>query len=222
MTWLWRRLHYLCLLPLNTEMKKGAGNIEGKTFAWWSEMEYEFQRYYDVINVVHLRFPELLPLSRAQLQSVAFARSQTPSPTGHSNNPHQSNLVLTGVRWKRINKEKGKEETKPKKKLVKQKESKEERDGSKKTEAVKGKTKDRTEETEKKNDTPKLNKTETGNGNNTRKESSPISPSIHSDAFRSSTSSTSPKITKEEKSNIKRWTSDIDDEIHQCYSFGAT
>ncbi|KAF8816115.1 hypothetical protein BYT27DRAFT_6476430 [Phlegmacium glaucopus] len=213
------------LVPTSTQYgdEEGIGNIEGKTFAWWSEMKDGFQEYYDVINVVHLRFPELLPLSSVAWQSVALARSQTPSSAGHSNIPHQSNPVLTGVSesganghgkcgclgsfrlgWKRVDKEKKEEERKPRKKLVKRKQSREKRDGNKKMEEVKGKTNDRTEETEEKtNGTPKLNETETGNGNNTSKESSQNSSSIHSDSSRSSTSSTSPNLTKEEKPDTK-------------------
>jgi len=147
-------------------------------------------------------------LSSAAWQSVALARSQTPSSTEHSNNRHQSpsNPVLAGVKgsgtkergkggrlgtfrlgWKWADKEKKEEETKPKKKLIKRKKSKEKREGmeNSKTKEVTGNTKDEADE------------------NNTRKESSQSSSSIHSNPSMGSTSSTSRKVSKEEKPDTK-------------------
>ena len=96
---------------------------------------------------MHLRFPELLPSSISAWQSVASARSQAPSSTGHSENTHQSQKqpVLAEVNvngsnghvkfaclgsfklgWKRVDNGETEEKKKqPRKKLVKRKISKE-------------------------------------------------------------------------------------------------
>jgi len=112
----------------------------------WSEMKNDFQEYYDVINIVHLRFPELLPLSISAWQSVASARSQAPSSTGHSENTRQSQnqpvlaednvdglngrvkfgcLGSLKLGWKRVDNAETEKRKKSKKRLVKRKISKE-------------------------------------------------------------------------------------------------
>jgi len=65
----------------------------------WSEMKDDFQEYYDVINIVHLRFPELLPSSISAWQSVASARSQAPSSTGHSENTTNHQINQFSPKW---------------------------------------------------------------------------------------------------------------------------
>ncbi|KAF9484234.1 hypothetical protein BDN70DRAFT_989692 [Pholiota conissans] len=52
--------------------------------AKWTEMKDAFQEYYNVVNVAHLRFPELLVASSTAWKSVALARSQEPSTAPHS------------------------------------------------------------------------------------------------------------------------------------------